>query len=138
MLTERQVKLYNYLVDNDDGTYIGSSEIAFELGYYKADIAWSPGAARKNAMSSVQADVAKLVEEYAMGNLEYLVVGINTKGYKIGTQKQVSAYITRRWKHIVRGIKLVKAIAEKAGLDGQLTFTEDGIEEMITVRREND
>ena len=130
MLTPRQIRLYNYLVENDYGAYIRSDELAAALDY--------KARTRRNAMSLVQSDAAKLVEEYALGELEYCVVGINTVGYKIGTQKEVSAYIGRRWKHIIRALKVVKGIAEKAGLDGQLTFTEEGIEEMVTIRREHE
>ena len=127
MLTARQRRLYEYLLEQK--RLVSAKTLAKEVPGYKS-------ANPRTAISNVGRDAACLVEEYAFGNLDYLVVGLNSHGYKIGNEKETWGYISRRWKSIIRALRVVKAIANKAGLDGQLTFTDEGIEELETVRKE--
>lgn len=126
MLTARQLRLYEYLLDQKK--LVSAKTISKEVPGYKS-------ANPRTAISNVGRDVADLVEAYAFGDLDYLVIGLNSHGYKIGNEKETWGYISRRWKSIIRGLRVVKAIANKAGLDGQLAFTEEGIEELETVRK---
>ncbi len=126
MLTTRQRNLYDYLLEKKN--YVSAETIVKEVpGYSHLTL--------RSALSSVRKDAGALAEAYAFDDLEYLVIGLNTHGYKIGDKKDTWHFINRRWKRLIKGIRVIKAIGNKAGLDGQLTFTDDGITMMDTVRK---
>lgn len=126
-MTTSQEQLYEYLQHNYSNRFISSKQIIKDIPAY---------AEAKSAMGKVRHDAMELQREYAFGELNQCVIGLNSTGYKIGNQEEISRYISRRWKKDVKSMKLSRAIAEKAGLDGQMNMY--GEEEITTKREEKD
>ena len=131
MLTEKQQKLYEYLLRKAVVTqhFITKEEICKDLHEYYPRYAERTNEHNSTVYHSIRKDI-KAINNQPPG--EYLLVASCSRGYKIADKEDAEKYIQRRFKSHFAGLKRTWAMRRKAGMDGQMVLGEE-ITELKTV-----
>jgi len=124
MLTEKQQKLYEYLLRKAVVTqhYITKEDICKDLHEYYPRYAERMSEHNSTAYHQIRNDI-KAINNQPPG--EYLLVASSSRGYKIADREDAEKYIQRRFKSHFRALKRTWAMRKKAGMDGQMTLGEE-------------
>ena len=123
-LNDRQIQLYNYLLENGD-QWIKQKDVACALFslYYFTDDNFHDSSARVIMTKDIQ----------AINNNESIpkIIISSTSGIKLATEQEFHRYIKSEYKSVFNKLRRVRAKERKGMLNGQARFVYQTDQEVI-------
>lgn len=122
MLNNRQLSLYNYLLNKKD--YVSKKQICKDLPMeYPRHLENNNNEGNKSyAYFLISNDVRVLNDS----DIESIIIS-NKRGFKVADKKEAIKYLERRFKRDFKSLKLNWKLKRKIDLDHQLKFDDDEI-----------
>lgn len=110
-LTYKQMMLYKYLegcFKADNRAFISKKRIAYEVGYKFIDL-------KDRNCVDIEFDVREINDNPSVPK----IIVSNSKGYKIGTDKEIEKYLIKRYKRDFKSLNLTHKIENKLKLNAE-------------------
>lgn len=130
-MTERQIALYEYLLEKGD-TYTSQAEIARDLYEYygNGECCLEPKDYHNtNERLRILMDIREI---NAGADFEKLIIS-NSKGVKIATEEEFERYIKNLYNSVFKKLKRVRIMEKKGNANGQIDFNGDTVEAFLDI-----